>query len=111
MEASSVGLRERLGRFNEGMAQVDVLVKQHLEASKQFAEGQERYKMTRTAFDSPFPAIHLVEEAAPPIIKSRPKRTLIVLAVTVLAFLFSVAGALIFDTYKDIDWKSITNAR
>ena len=110
-EASATALRARLDKFNEGMAIVDVLVMQHLEASKQLAEGRERYKMILTAYDSPFPTIHLVEEAAVPIIKSRPKRTLIVLAVGVLAFLFSVAGALIFDTYKDVDWKSVINAR
>ena len=105
------GLRERLNQFNRGMATVEVLVQVHLEASKQMGEDKERYKQIKTAQVSPFPAIHLVEEAAIPIIKSRPKRMIIVMATTALAFLFSAVGALIFDTYRDINWRTIVNAR
>lgn len=105
------GLQERLNQFNQGMATVEVLVQVHLEASKQLGEDKERYKQIKTAQQSPFPAIHLVEEAAIPIIKSRPQRMIIVLAATIMAFLFSAVGALIFDTYKDVNWRSIVNAR
>ena len=104
-------LRDKLEKFNQGMATVEMLVQIHLEASKQMGEDKERYKQIRTAQESPFPAIHLVEEAALPIIKSRPKRMIIVLAATALAFLFSAVGALIFDTYRDINWRSIVDGR
>jgi len=104
-------LSEKLELFNQGMATVEVLVQVHAEASKQLGEDKERFKQIQTAQSSPFPAIHLVEEAAIPIIKSRPKRTIIVLAVTALAFLFSAVGALVFDTYREVNWRSIINAR
>lgn len=104
-------LREKLDLFNQGMATVEMLVQIHLEASKQMGEEKERYKQIKTAQESPFPAIHLVEEAAIPIIKSRPKRMIIVLAATALAFLFSAVGSLIFDTYRDVNWRSIVDGR
>ncbi|MBK7409663.1 MAG: hypothetical protein IPJ40_17420 [Saprospirales bacterium] len=104
-------LEERLDKFNQGMATVEVLVQVHAEASKQLGEDKERYKQIKTAQESPFPAIHLVETAAIPIIKSRPKRSVLVMAITVLSFLFSAIGVLILDTYKDVNWKSIVHAR
>jgi capsule polysaccharide export protein KpsE/RkpR len=104
-------LQEKLEKFNQGMATVEVLVQIHAEASKQLGEDKERYKQIKTAYESRFPAIHLVEEAAVPIIKSRPKRSILVVAITVLSFLFSVIGVLIFDAYKDINWQAIVNAK
>lgn len=106
-----ISLEERLEKFNQGMATVEVLVQVHAQAGKQLGEDKERFKQIKTAQGSPFPAIHLVEEAAVPIIKSRPKRSIIVLAITALSFLFSAIGVLIFDTYKDVNWDSIVNAR
>ena len=50
----------------------------------------------------------IIEEADTPLIKNRPKRSVIVLASVLGAFLFSVLGALVADAYRDIDWKSIT---
>lgn len=102
-------LQERLEKFNQGLAPVQVLAQVHALASKQLGEDKERYKQIKSAQGSPFPAIHLVEEAPTPIIKSRPKRSMIVIAVTALAFLFSAIGALIIDTYKDVNWKSVFN--
>ena len=46
-----------------------------------------------------------------PVIKSRPKRSIIVLATVAIAFLFSLIGALLFDTYKDVNWKDIYHAK
>jgi capsule polysaccharide export protein KpsE/RkpR len=110
-QKEAAGLQERLEKFNQGLATVQVLVQVHAQASKQLGEDKERYKQIKSAQGSPFPAIHLVEEAPTPIIKSRPKRSIIVVAITALSFLFSAIGALIFDTYKDVNWKSVIDGR
>ncbi|MCB0644041.1 MAG: hypothetical protein KDC44_20490, partial [Phaeodactylibacter sp.] len=111
LEKEVVTLRDKLGLFNQGMALVDVLAQVHEEARDQLGEDEERYKQIRSAYDSYFPAIHLVEPASVPIIKSRPRRTILVLAATMLAFVFSIIGVLIFENYKDVNWREIINAK
>jgi len=104
-------LYERLGTFNKGMAIVDVLTETQKKASEQLAEDKERYKQTKAAYSSEFPATHLLEAAGVPVIKSRPKRALIVVAATALAFIFSVLGAIVFDTYRDVDWDEVMHLK
>ncbi len=96
-----------LKRFNEGMAMVEVLFQQHQEANDQLSLDIERYNQLKIAYEAAVPSIHLVEKGSIPVIKSRPKRSIIVLAATFLAFVFSVIGVLIFDAYKDINWGAV----
>ena len=100
-------LGERLNTFNEGMAQVEVLQNIQDQTSEILAEDQEHYKQIKAAYDTDFPTVMLLEKGPIPLIKSRPKRSLIVVAATMVAFIFSVLGVLIFDTYKDVEWKKI----
>ena len=104
-------LNARLNLFNQGMGEAQVLDQMQQEASEQLSEDQERYKQIKTAYQSYFPAIHLVEEAGVPIIKSRPARTITVLVATFIAFLLGVVGILIFDTYRDVNWKEIIRGK
>lgn len=104
-------LQEKLSLFNQGMAQVDVLTALHIEASDQLSEDQERYKQVKTAYQSYFPTIHLVEEATVPVIKSRPKRMFLTLAATMAAFVLSSLGVLLLGTYRMVNWKDLVNGR
>lgn len=100
-------LNERLNTFNDGMTQVEVLKEAQLEASEKLAEDKEHYKQIKAAFGTDFPTILLLEQGSIPLIKSRPKRSLIVVAAVIVAFIFSVIGVILFDTYKDVNWKEI----
>jgi uncharacterized protein involved in exopolysaccharide biosynthesis len=100
-------LTERLDTFNQGMAKVEVMYRIQEQTSEILAEDQEKYKQIKAAYDTEFPTVMLLEAAPVPNIKSRPKRSLIVVASVMVAFIFSVIGVLIFDTYKDVDWKKI----
>jgi len=102
-----VKLRERLDTFNKGMAQVEVLKNTQTGASEQLAQDKERYKQTKASFASDFPATLLLESGPVPLIKSRPKRALTVVAATLAAFVFSILGVVIFETYRDVDWRTI----
>jgi capsule polysaccharide export protein KpsE/RkpR len=104
-------LQERLEKFNQGMALVDVLTRVQEDASGQLAEDKERYKQTKASYTTDFPATLLLEEAPIPVVKSRPKRALIVVAATAVAFIFSVIGVIIFDTYKDVNWREVLHLR
>jgi tyrosine-protein kinase Etk/Wzc len=110
-EKEIVNLQAKLDLFNKGLSQVKVLENIHKEASDQLGLDRERYKQILTTYDSDFPAIHLVEAADIPLIKSRPKRTIIVLGATFIAFILSLVGVLLFDGYKDINWRELMDAK
>ena len=61
-----------------------------------------------TICDGSFPTTLLLESGEVPVVKSRPKRALIVIAAVMIAFILAVLGILIFDNYKEVDWKEVT---
>ncbi len=105
------GLNESLVVFNKGMSKIQVLTEQHEEARSQLALDKERLKQLVAMNNSDFKALYVIEPGAVPIVKSRPKRSIIVIAACVLAFLFSAIGVLLLETYKTINWKEIWNAQ
>lgn len=100
-------LQKNLEKYNQGLAQVMMLEEEHQSASEQLGEDRERYNQFKSAYTTGFPTTLLLEAGEVPVIKSRPQRTLIVAAATVLAFIFCVIGILIFDNYKEVDWKEV----
>lgn len=100
-------LQKNLNKYNEGLALVMMLEEEHQSASEQLGEDRERYNQFKSAYSTGFPTTLLLEEGEIPVIKSRPLRTLIVVGAMILAFIFCVLGILIFDNYKDVDWKGV----
>ena len=109
LEAES--LKEELVRFNQGATTVQQLVTEYERLINQIAIDRQRLVLLEAAYQSPFTSVHLVEKASPPVIKSRPKWSLIVLSITLLAFLFSTAFVLLKDTFDSWDWKEIVNGQ
>jgi tyrosine-protein kinase Etk/Wzc len=79
-----------------------LLKDQHFQSRKQMTYDLERYNMIRAAYTTNTKAVHTVETATPPLIKSRPKRSIIVIASVVAAFFFTLLAILIAEAYKDI---------
>ena len=100
-------LQKNLDRYNQGLALVMMLEEEHQSASEQLGEDRERYNQFKSAYSTGFPTTLLLEAGEVPVIKSRPQRTLIVAAATILAFIFCVIGILVFDNYKEVDWKKV----
>ncbi|MBK8965439.1 MAG: hypothetical protein IPM36_01930 [Lewinellaceae bacterium] len=94
-------------RFNEGSPQIAVLQDLHFQSRKQLSYDLERYNQILATYNTDIPAVLVVETAEVPLVKSRPKRSIIVLASLVGAFLFAVFAALVADSYKDIRWNEI----
>jgi tyrosine-protein kinase Etk/Wzc len=105
------GLTSNLKTFNQGMGKIQVLTVQHEEARAQLALDKERLKQLESVNKSDFSALYIVENGAVPIVKSRPKRTILVLTATMVAFLFSVIGVLLLEWNKKVNWKDIWDAR
>lgn len=100
-------LNTKLSRFNEGLSQVLVYDRQYREANTSLSEDKEKLKQYEATYASDIPAMIVVEEAAVPQVKSRPHRTLIVLAAIFVTFFFTVIGILLFEAYDDVDWKAV----
>ena len=103
------GLKQKIDLLNQGMGIVNLLHEQYTEANRSLGEDLERYKIISSTYHSVIPATILVENAGVPVVKSRLKRSIIVLAAVAVALLFSVIAVLMLDTYKDINWPEIIN--
>ncbi len=99
--------RLNLERFNEGLPKVSILADLHFQGRKQLSYDLERYNQILAAYKTDIPSLQLVETAETPRIKSRPGRTIIVLAAVVAAFFFSILGALIADAYQEVNWREV----
>ncbi|MCB0569304.1 MAG: hypothetical protein KDC66_06065 [Phaeodactylibacter sp.] len=111
MEEELKSLNAKMESFNKGIGKVGIFERQYGEANQTLSEDKERLKQSLATYQSVIPALVIVEEAEVPVIKSRPKRSIIVMAAGAIAFLFSVLGVLLFDAYKEVNWREIYDAK
>ncbi len=103
-------LVKKLESFNKGAPAINTISKLYFEVNESLAETQEKHTQLLNTYKANIPALILVEEAAPPIVKFRPRRSIIVIAAGFIALFFSIIGILLFDLYKDIDWKEVVKS-
>jgi len=111
LESELTELNKKLELFNRGLTRVESYSTQQAQMRLALIDVQENLKNLEVAQTSDSPAVLLIEEAAVPVIKSRPRRTYIVIISTILAFVFSVIAILLLENYRDINWKEIINAK
>ncbi|MEL6635610.1 MAG: hypothetical protein AAFW73_08045 [Bacteroidota bacterium] len=104
-------LQSRIEHFNKGMSVIDAMEQEHKEARDQTGLDNERLKQFKAAYQTPFTAIYLIEPGELPIVKSRPVRSVLVVASVFIAFVFSIIGVLLLETYRDVNWKEIIHAK
>lgn len=97
----------KLSDFNEGLSRVLVNTRQYQSANNTLSQDKEKLKQYQAVFQSDIPAVLLVEKAMIPNIKSRPFRTLIVLASILITFIFTLIGVLLFEAYSHINWREV----
>jgi tyrosine-protein kinase Etk/Wzc len=95
--------------LNDAGPIINVMSDLHFQARKQLSYDIERYNQIKATFKTDIPAIQLIEAAEVPLEKSRPKRSILVIASVFAAFLFSALGVLLIESFRDIDWKSGAN--
>jgi LPS O-antigen subunit length determinant protein (WzzB/FepE family) len=96
-----------LQKFSEGVSNVNVVADLHFQARKQLTYDIERYNQIKAAYNTNIPAIHVIEPAQVPVVKSRPHRVVIVIAAVLAAFLFSILGVMLVEAYRDVNWKEV----
>ena len=107
MSTEPDGSNITIKRFNEGLPRVSVLQDLHFQSRKPLGYDLERYNQIKAAYDTDIPALLVVEAADPPLEKSRPKRSILVIAAVAAAFFFTLLAALIADAYRDMRWSDI----
>lgn len=100
-------LAKRIDLLNTGLPSVTTFERLYFSSSDVLTKDVDRYKKWKDTYESEIPSVIIVEEASLPAVKSRPKRSIIVLASVAIAFLFSIIAILLIDTYKDVEWKDL----
>ena len=97
-------------KYNEGYNGVSQLKQLYEQERNQIGRDQQRYSQLKVAFHTQIQALKLVESGAVPIVKSRPKRSILVLSATLIVFVLSIIGAMLIDSYRDVNWDDIKKA-
>ncbi len=97
-----------LRNFNQAKGKIEILEESYDRANSQLSADRERLKFFKAALTLDISAVKTIEEASVPVIKHRPKKSIVVLASTAAAFLFSIIGVLLIVAYREVDWREIT---
>ncbi len=100
-----------LKKYNEGFNSVSALKEFYEKERDQVSKDRQRAMQLQIAFNTKISALILVESGKVPIVKSRPKRSVLIFSAALIAFIFSVIGVLLIDNYKNVNWNDVTNSR
>ena len=103
-ESQMENLQTRIGKYNDGYTLVASLEREKDIFTEQLSKDKEKYKQLKTTYESPFTAIHVLQHAETPIIKSRPKRSLIVIGITFLTGVLACLFLLIQEQFRENKW-------
>ena len=99
-----------LRKFNKAKGKVEILEEAYNRANSQLSADRERLKFFEAGYNLDISALKVIERASVPVIKHRPKKSIVILASTAAAFIFSVLGVLLFVAYREVDWRQITES-
>lgn len=97
-------LRVRFKRFSDAQLALTTIETQYFAANGQYGDDVERTRLLESAFQSNVPALFVVEKAEAPKVKSRPKRSLIVIGAVIGALFLSLLSILLIESYRGFDW-------
>lgn len=94
-----------LANFNKGKEIVDQLNQAYEQTNKQISYDKVRLEQIKTAYESNITTIHLVEQAKDPIVKSRPRRTLLVFGSVLVVFVLGCLFYILQASAEENGWK------
>lgn len=100
-------LKGKLSNFNKGYSEIYNLNNEINQVSHQLSIDKERVKQLQSSFNQSGLSLHVIQTAEVPVIKSRPRRSLYVLASALFAFGVSCLFVLLLHSYRSISWKEI----
>lgn len=109
MESDSIQMD--LSRLAGGEAQLMLMETRYYTSNGQLGDEVEKAKMLRSALETDVPSLLLIEAAEVPVVKSRPKRSMLVVMAGAIAFIVAAFGVLLFDAYRENKWGETFNAQ
>lgn len=100
-------LNSQIGSFNDGFLQAKLLASQEENLSFEYNQDIERLTRLEDSYSTPFSAVKVIEEAVTPFEKSRPKRSIYVVGIALLAFILMSLLAIFLESAKDVKWKDV----
>lgn len=112
VQAKASGYKSQLDKlksdilsYNQGYPMVKSLERRIRDFGNQLNLDKERLTQLNSVYNSNISAIHVVEEASTPIIKSRPKRSLIVIGSAMLTFILMSLWVILKDQFNKNNWR------
>lgn len=91
--------------YNDGYPMILKFERELKDFGDQLNVDKERLKQLDAVYGAEINAIHVVETAEKPVIKSRPKRSYIVIGLTALAFMLTSLWVIVQDLLNKNDWR------
>ena len=101
---STITSNYNVERFSSAKGMIEVLTDEYTKATNNVNFDKELLKTLESAKNMNVPAIHVLEVAKVPVIKSRPRRSLLVMGSTIIAFVFLSMSVLFIESYRHLDW-------
>ncbi len=98
-------LKTDIKSYNMGYPAVKSLERRIRDFGNQLNLDKERLSQLNSVYNSNISAIHVVEQASTPIIKSRPKRSIIVVGSAFLTFVMMSLWVIIKDQFNKNNWR------
>jgi tyrosine-protein kinase Etk/Wzc len=95
-------LNARLKEFNKGVNELKALEQEHSRASDQYSISKEKENLLVNTYEHEFTTLHVISKAYPPVNKSRPKRSIIIIASMLIAFFAAVLGVIAMQSWSKI---------
>lgn len=107
LETKKSELVKDLDQYNKGLSQVMKIEQELARYTSQYNVDKERLNQLLATYEAPFTALHVVETAGVPVVKSRPKKAIIILAATFITALLAVLFVLIREAFKQVPWDEV----
>jgi tyrosine-protein kinase Etk/Wzc len=91
---------EMLKRYNSGFNSVSALKEYYEKERDQISKDKQRFLQLRIAYGTKISALVLIESGRVPIVKSRPKRSIIIFSAALISLIFSVLGVILLENYR-----------
>ncbi len=101
------GLNRDIKSYNEGYPDVINIERERKDFGSQLSFDKENLSQLEAIYNSSINAIHVVQKAEVPVIKSRPKRSILVIGITFLTFALMSLWVILLDQFKKNNWRDL----
>jgi len=98
-------LSKDINSYNNGYPKILQFERELKDFGDQINIDKERFKQLQAVYNSEVNAIHIVERAELPVIKSRPKRSFLVIGIAGLVFVLTCLWVVVQDLLNKNDWR------